>query len=54
MWLEIDSSYNNIELALKQIKIAVTSVRSALAYIRAALDDPSIENSVSTTDVNKY
>ena len=47
---EIDSSYNNIELALKQIKIAVTSVRSALAYIRAALDDPSIENSVSTTD----
>ncbi|MBU1177517.1 MAG: efflux RND transporter periplasmic adaptor subunit [Patescibacteria group bacterium] len=47
---EVNSSYDNIDSALKEMKTAVTSVRNALAYIRAALDDPSIENLVSTAD----
>ena len=47
---ESDSSYDNIDLALKKMKTAVTSLRNALAYIRAALDDPSVESLVSTTD----
>lgn len=47
---DLNPSYDNIDLALKEMETAVTSVRNALAYLRAALDDPSIENLVSSTD----
>ena len=43
-------SYDNIDLALNRMEVAVTSVRNSLAYLRAALDDPSIEHLVSSTD----
>ena len=47
---ENEPTDDNIDLVLNKMKTAVISVRNALSYIRAALDDPSIENSVSTTD----
>ncbi len=44
---EADSSHNNIDLALTEMKSALRSIRDALAYLRAAMDDPSVEGSVS-------
>ncbi len=46
---EVDSSDNNIDLALDGIKSALRSIRDALAYLRAAMDDPSVESDVSAT-----
>jgi len=46
---ELDSSYDNIDLALPKMKTALRSIRDGLAYLRAAMDDPSVESSVSTS-----
>lgn len=46
---EADDSYNNIDLALDGMNSALRSIRDALAYLRAAMDDPSVENSVTVT-----
>ena len=43
-------TYSNIDSALDLIKTAVISTRNALAYLRAALDDPTISNTVSSAD----
>jgi len=43
-------THSNIDSALDTMKTAVISTRNALAYLRAALDDPTISNSVSSAD----
>ncbi len=45
---EINPNYGNIDLALDEMKSAMRSIRDGLAYLRAAMDDPSVEGSVST------
>lgn len=47
---ELNSTYDNIDSALAKMETAVKSIRNALAYLRTALDDPSISDSVSSTD----
>ncbi|MEA2113497.1 MAG: efflux RND transporter periplasmic adaptor subunit [Patescibacteria group bacterium] len=46
---ESDSSYNNIELVLEEIKSALDDIRDALAYLRLAMNDASVKNLVSST-----
>lgn len=46
---EDSSNHNNIDSVLDRMQTAVTSIRDALSYLRAALDDPSISNSVSAS-----
>ena len=46
---ENDSSYNNIELVLEEMKTALTVIRDALAYLRLAMNDASVKNLVSST-----
>lgn len=45
---EGNSSYNNIELVLEEMKIALTSIRNALAYLRAAMDNANVKTLVSS------
>jgi len=44
---EIDSSHDNIDTALDKMESALKRIRDALAYLRAAMDDPSVDSSVS-------
>jgi len=46
---ESDSSYNNIEFVLEEMKLALTTIRDALAYLRLAMNDASVKNLVSST-----